>query len=233
MIYHDLAEYYDDLVKDEEATLRWADLTEEVLNHPGCSILELACGSAEISCELARRGYSLMATDLSEDMLNKAKEKNGAETLRFQPLDMTSFDLSETFDAVLCYCDSINYLPDLKAVESMFHSVRKHLNDQGVLIFDMHTPDRLEEFSEEFIEEGLIDDVPYQWTIMTHDEQIHHHFAFWKDGLMLQEFHVQRVFDLDDVLALLHKEGFKTEVLVDFDQNQSAPGEKYFVIAKL
>ena len=31
MIYHDLAEYYDDLVKDEEATLRWADLTEEVL----------------------------------------------------------------------------------------------------------------------------------------------------------------------------------------------------------
>ena len=233
MIYHDLAEYYDDLVKDEEATLRWADLTEEVLNHPGCSILELACGSAEISCELARRGYSLMATDLSEDMLNKAKEKNGAETLRFQPLDMTSFDLSETFDAVLCYCDSINYLPDLKAVESMFHSVRKHLNDQGVLIFDMHTPDRLEEFSEEFIEEGLIDDVPYQWTIMTHDEQIHHHFAFWKDGLMLQEFHVQRVFDLDDVLALLHKEGFKTEVLVDFDQDQSAPGEKYFVIAKL
>ena len=50
MIYHDLAEYYDDLVKDEEATLRWADLTEEVLSFPGCSILELACGSAEISC---------------------------------------------------------------------------------------------------------------------------------------------------------------------------------------
>ncbi|MBR5291238.1 MAG: class I SAM-dependent methyltransferase [Erysipelotrichaceae bacterium] len=199
MIYHDLAEYYDDLVKDEEATLRWADLTEDVLNRPGCSILELACGSAEISCELARRGYKLMATDLSEDMLNKAKAKNGAETLRFMPLDMTSFDL----------------------------------NEKGVLIFDMHTPDRLEEFSEEFIEEGLIDDVPYQWTIMTHDDQIHHHFAFWKDGLMLQEFHVQRVFNLNDILSMLHAEGFETEVLVDFDQDQNSPGEKYFVIAKL
>ena len=233
MIYHDLAEYYDDLVKDEEATLRWADLTESVLKNPGCSILELACGSAEISCELARRGYKLMATDLSEDMLNKAKEKNGAETLRFQPLDMTSFDLEETFDAVLCYCDSINYLSDLDAVKSMFHSARNHLNEGGVLIFDMHTPDRLEEFSEEFIEEGLIDDVPYQWTIMTHEDQIHHHFAFWKDGLMLQEFHVQRVFNLNDILDLLNEEGFKTEVLVDFDQDPTSPGEKYFVIARL
>lgn len=233
MIYHDLAEYYDDLVKDEEATLRWADLTESVLKNSGCSILELACGSAEISCELARRGYKLMATDLSEDMLKKAKEKNGAETLRFQPLDMTSFDLEETFDAVLCYCDSINYLSDLDAVKSMFHSVRNHLNEGGVLIFDMHTPDRLEEFSEEFIEEGLIDDVPYQWTIMTHEDQIHHHFAFWKDGLMLQKFHVQRVFNLNDILDLLHEEGFKTEVLVDFDQDPTSPGEKYFVIARL
>ena len=233
MIYHDLAEYYDDLVKDEEATLRWADLTEDVLKRPGCSILELACGSAEISCELARRGYKLVATDLSEDMLNKAKAKNGAETLQFKPLDMTSFDLDETFDAVLCYCDSINYLSDLEAVKSMFHSVRKHLNEKGVLIFDMHTPDRLEEFSEEFIEEGLIDDVPYQWTIMTHEDQIHHHFAFWKDGLMLQEFHVQRVFDLNDILDMLHAEGFETEVLVDFDQDQHAPGEKYFVIGRL
>ena len=68
---------------------------------------------------------------------------------------------------------------------------------------------------------------------MTHEDQIHHHFAFWKDGLMLQEFHVQRVFDLNDILSMLHAEGFKTEVLVDFDQDQTAPGEKYFVIGRL
>lgn len=233
MIYHDLAQYYDDLVKDEEATLRWADLSEEVLCHPGCSILELACGSAEISWELAKRGYRLLATDLSEDMLNKAKEKNSAETLRFKALDMTQFDLNEKFDAVLCYCDSINYLSSLDDLKSMFHSVRQHLNEKGVFIFDMHTPDRLEEFSEEFIEEGLIDTVPYQWTIMTYEDQIHHHFAFWKDGQMLQEFHVQHVFDLDDVLTLLHDEGFTTEVRVDFDQPQDSPGEKYFVIGRL
>lgn len=232
MIYHDLADYYDDLVKDEEATMRWADLTESVLGRQRTKILELACGSAEISLELSLRGYSVLATDLSQDMLNKAKAKNKAENLRFEPLNMISFDLNERFDAVLCYCDSINYLSDLSEVKSMFHSVRKHLNEGGIFIFDMHTPDRLQEFNEEFIEEGMIDDVPYQWTIVTQDDQIHHHFAFWKDGKVMQEFHVQHVFDLDEVLKLLHEEGFTTEVIVDFDQDQNAPGEKYFIIGR-
>lgn len=233
MIYHDLADYYDALVKDEEATLRWADLTQRVLGPNRTSILELACGSAEISCELARRGYSLLATDLSEDMLNKAKDKMNCDLLRFKPMNMIEFELNEQFDAVCCYCDSINYLSSLKEVKSMFRSVKKHLKEGGILIFDMHTPDRLQEFNEEFIEEGLIDDVPYQWTIFSNDQQIHHHFAFWKDGQVMQEFHVQHVFALKDVLNLLHEEGFETEVFVDFDLPVEAEGEKYFVIGRL
>lgn len=233
MIYHDLADYYDALVKDDEATQRWADLTEEVLGTNRTSILELACGSAEISSELAKRGYSLLATDLSEDMLNKAKNKKSSDKLRFMPLNMIDFELKERFDAVLCYCDSINYLASLDEVKSMFRAVKRHLNEDGILIFDMHTPDRLQEFNEEFIEEGMIDDVPYQWTIFSNDDQIHHHFAFWKDGTVMQEFHVQHVFDLKDVLNLLHEEGFKTEVFVDFDLPEDSSGEKYFVIGRL
>ena len=233
MIYHSLADFYDALVKDEEATVRWADLTEDCIGKKGASLLELACGSAEISCELAKRGYSLLATDLSEDMLAKAKEKNSAEKLRFAPVNMIEFDLKETFDAVLCYCDSINYLQDLDEVKSMFHCVKNHLNEKGVFIFDMHTPDRLQEFNEEFIEEGMIDGVPYQWTIMAREDEIHHHFAFWKQNELLQEYHVQHVFDLKEVLDLLHAEGFKTKVLVDFDKDQSQSGEKYFIIGSL
>ena len=233
MIYHDLADYYDDLVKDEQATQNWADLTENTLGHQRTKILELACGSAEISCELASRGYSLLATDLSEDMLNKAKLKHGANKLRFAPLNMVQFDLNETFDAVICFCDSINYLSSLEEVKSMIHSVKRHLNEQGIFIFDMHTPDRLEEFAEEFIEEGMIDGVAYQWTIASQDDEIHHHFAFWKENEIMQEFHVQHVFDLKQVLNLLHEEGFDTEVFVDFDQPETASGEKYFVIGKL
>ncbi len=233
MIYHDLADYYDALVKDEEATLKWADLTQNVLGTKRTSILELACGSAEISCELARRGYSLLATDLSEDMLKKAKDKMNCDLLRFKPMNMIDFHLEEQFDAVLCFCDSINYLSSLEEVKSMFHSVRKHLKQGGILIFDMHTPERLQEFNEEYIEEGLIDDVPYQWTIVSDDQQIHHHFAFWKDGQVMQEFHVQHVFELKDVLNLLHEEGFATEVFVDFDLPLETKGEKYFVIGRL
>ena len=47
MIYDTLASYYDALVKDEEATLSWVHWIESF--QKPYSMLELACGSAEIT----------------------------------------------------------------------------------------------------------------------------------------------------------------------------------------
>ena len=43
MIYNTLATYYDDLVKDEQATKAWVDWIEK--HKSACSMLECACGS--------------------------------------------------------------------------------------------------------------------------------------------------------------------------------------------
>ncbi|MFQ8583964.1 MAG: hypothetical protein ACLSA6_16285 [Holdemania massiliensis] len=58
MSYDSLAAYYDALVKDEEATAAWLDYTRRYLEP--CSLLELACGSGEISIALAEAGYTSM-----------------------------------------------------------------------------------------------------------------------------------------------------------------------------
>ena len=47
MMYGTLAQFYDALVKDEEATQAWVSLIEEYVN--GKEVLELACGSGEIT----------------------------------------------------------------------------------------------------------------------------------------------------------------------------------------
>ena len=54
MMYEKLAEFYDALVKDEEATKAWVDLIESYL--PKGKIMELACGSGEITIALAKDG---------------------------------------------------------------------------------------------------------------------------------------------------------------------------------
>lgn len=225
MIYDSLAHYYDALVKDEEATLRWCDFVDR--HAKGNKILELACGSGEISHELTKRGYDLLATDISPSMLHKLNQKYPeVKTLQ---LDMTDFALEDKFDTIICFCDSINYLSDYR---SMFDRVSDHLRSGGTFLFDMHSLDRLMEFKEMFIEEGYILDVPYQWTIVSDEDCIHQHFAFYQKDGTIQEQHVQHVFDPPEVIDELQIRGFKLKIYTDFDLPGLQPGEKIFIVGE-
>lgn len=73
MIYDTLAKYYDILVKDDEATRMYVDWIESF--EPKKRVLELACGSGEITHQLAQDGYMIDALDLSEEMIAAAEKK--------------------------------------------------------------------------------------------------------------------------------------------------------------
>lgn len=227
MIYDGLAKYYDDLVGDEEATLKWVDLTKKFC--PKGNLLELACGSGEISYKLQQEGYDLLATDFSSSMIERLNSKY--PSVATQVLDMREFTLDKKFDGVICYCDSINYLNSMEEVKSMFQSVKDCLSDEGIFIFDMHTLDRLEEFSELYIEEGELD-VPYQWTIQSIDNEIHQHFAFFEEDRIIQEQHIQTVFHPNDIMTSLYELGFSCEAYIDFEKERIQEGEKLFIVAR-
>jgi SAM-dependent methyltransferase len=227
--YSVLAEYYDRLVKDDEATLQWVQYTKQRVK--GKNILELACGSGEITLALAEEGYMLDALDLSGEMILRARSKDKAEKVRFMQGDMLDLSAYGVYDAILCYCDSINYLKP-EQLDILFDEVRRHLTQDGVFLFDMHTPERLREFEEPFIEEGWIDSTAYQWAIESDDKRIIHHFRFYfSDGHVVTETHVQHVFDLGDVAGRLAKIGFSVHTTSDFEEPADSEGEKYFICA--
>jgi len=227
--YTVLADFYDRLVKDEEATRQWVAYTKQRVK--GKHILELACGSGEITLALADEGYRLDALDLSEEMINRARLKDKTGKVHFSQGDMLDLSTYGTYDAILCYCDSINYLqPD--QLDRLFDEVEGHLADNGVFLFDMHTPERLIEFEEPFIEEGWIDTTAYQWAIESDNQRIIHHFRFYfTDGPVVSETHVQHVFDLDDVTGKLENRGLRVSVTSDFEEPAGKENEKYFVCA--
>ena len=98
MIYDTLAQYYDVLVKDEDASRMWVDWIESQCGP--CNILELACGSGEITEMLAQDGFTVSALDLSEEMIEQAKAKDSGHKIRFYHQDMK--DLSR-FGSGRCY----------------------------------------------------------------------------------------------------------------------------------
>lgn len=230
MIYSTLAPYYDQLVKDDEATAAWVRFTKRHLS--GSRILELACGSGEITIALAQQGYQITGTDLSEAMIEAAKQKTGASAVAWRVLDMLNLDEHDAYDAVICYCDSLNYLADLNQLRSVLQAAYDALHQKGTLLFDIHSLDRLQEFAEEYIEEGYLDDTAYQWTIRTEDDWLLHCFIFYdRQGRMEQEQHQQRVFDPFVVADLLKTIGFRVHMYTDFDQDGICPGEKIFFVA--
>ena len=107
MIYDVLASYYDALVKDEEATAAWVELIQRHVS--GKEVMEVACGSGEITIALAQKGYHMHASDISPAMIEAAKAKAGAELVEWSIMDMRQLQ-GGTYDGILCLCDSFNYL---------------------------------------------------------------------------------------------------------------------------
>lgn len=231
MMYEALAHYYDALVKDDEATQAWVALIEKKIAKG--RLMEVACGSGEITIALAQRGYQVHASDLSSAMIEEAQRKAGSEKVTWSVMDMCKFQEEHHFDGILCLCDSFNYVLEDVLVQQLFHDVYEHLNDGGIFLMDMHSQDRLREFEEEFNEAGVIDGQSYQWTIYSEDDAIYQSFAFYdEEGNATLEQHIQRVYDPLWIKDTLEACGFQVELVTDFTQEGICEGEKYFYIAK-
>ncbi len=99
-------------------------------------ILDLACGTGEITKRFCELGFDMTGLDLSENMLLKARKKCDAE---FVKGDMTNFSFEGKFSAVICTLDSINHLESMDKIKKAFDSVYKCLDDIGLFIFDMNS----------------------------------------------------------------------------------------------
>lgn len=226
--YEALADYYDDLIIDHEEIKKWCVFTEK--HSTGKNLLELACGSGAITELLVNAGFTVTGSDISLPMLEKAREK--LPQVEFLAQDMRSFTFDKEFDTVVCYNDSVNYITETEDLKKCFACVNKVLKKGGVFLFDVHTMERLEQFEEEYLEEGMIQSTPYQWSIESEDERLFHHLAFWTEKGFLEEEHIQRVYPKEELKQLLNEAGFTVQVFTDFVEDENTLGEKWYFIAR-
>ena len=148
MAYEYLAGCYDRFTADVDYAA-WADYLEKHFSRsklPIRTVLDLACGTGSLTCELARRGYEMIGADLSEEMLAQAAEKaravEGIPPI-FLHQAMEDLDLYGTIDACVCCLDSVNYVTRPKALARAFQRVHTFLMPGGLFLFDINTPDKL------------------------------------------------------------------------------------------
>lgn len=108
----------------------------------GCNkqkrILDIGCGTGRHSIELAKRGYQITGIDLSESMLNQAKEKASAMELNvdFQQYDARALPFINEFDLVVMICEGAFPLMETDEMNyQILQNAAKSLKDDGKLIF--------------------------------------------------------------------------------------------------
>ena len=139
-----LAPHYDELMQIVPYDA-WADyvlLLFEIADHDARKLLDGACGTGNLSFELARSGIAVTGVDIAPAMIEVAQTKaaNSPFDIRFFEADLTQFDLGETFDCATCLYDSLNYILDPVALQNAFACLARHIEVGGVLVFDMNTP---------------------------------------------------------------------------------------------
>ena len=135
--YDSLAAHYDAVTGDCATEAALIDRIIRGASRRAATLLEVACGTGGIIALLATR-YQVSGLDISPAMLGAARAKLPGETPLYLA-DMSNFNLSKSFDAIVCVYHGINHLLDFSDWESFFDCAYRHLNGGGVLIFDMIT----------------------------------------------------------------------------------------------
>ncbi len=100
--------------------------------------LELACSTGRILIPLAEQGIEMTGIDVSEDMLERCRqkcaEKNLKANLHIQA--MQELDLEERFGSVLIASASLSVLDSEADVDSLFTRVFEHMFPGGVFLME-------------------------------------------------------------------------------------------------
>lgn len=137
--YDSLAQRYDE--KYENLAMRHmrrieSEVIEHYLNHVE-SIIDIGCGTGLYALALGKRGYTVLATDISHEMIRRAASKAstlGSEIkITFLQHDIeTQLDSKKKFDLAISMFGALNHVESL---EKALQNIGDVLSPGGHLIF--------------------------------------------------------------------------------------------------
>jgi len=237
-IYRVFATMYDELMQDIPYQ-KWGEYIFECIkkrykNVKKPLVLDLACGTGNMTMLLSKKSFDMIGVDLSIDMLATAQQKSyeQGQKILFLAQDMRELDLYGTIDAAVSVCDGLNYILEPADLYKVFERVHLFLNPGGVFIFDMNTEYKFKElFAKRSFEDTTQSGAAYEWDnnydevtkineyrvcfYNTSNEQV------WENDQFV-EVHKQRAYDTEDVIQMLKTCGF-TKVSVYHEYTNEPP----------
>lgn len=243
-VYSDFAKVYD-MFMDDIPYQEWCSYLIGLLKEydvNGGLVLDLGCGTGNMTEILASVGYDMIGIDNANEMLNIAllkREASGHDILYLNQ-DMREFELYGTVRAVVSICDSMNYLLKEEDLLQVFRLVNNYLDIGGIFIFDLNTEYKYKQIGDSIIAENR-EEGSFIWENNYYeDEKINEYdltlFLRGRDGRYNKyiENHLQRAYSLSKIKILIEKSGLEFVTAYDAFTHEpvSKTTERVYVIAR-
>jgi SAM-dependent methyltransferase len=224
-------------------------------------VLELGCGTGRILIPTARAGVLITGLDKSNEMLKicrKKLENEPPEVIDRVKLvcgDIRNFDLGSKFSLATITFGPFNNLVSVEEQISCLNCIRRHLRNNGALLFDVYYPNSRELSIGEEGAEGFTEKTPFvmpdgrsviwgiRYSSVDPNRQVINEELFY--NIHYPDGHEERIvypealryFFRFEVEHLLARTGFRTEsVYADFDKEpfgSKYPSELVFLARKV
>jgi SAM-dependent methyltransferase len=201
----------------------WVAYLKQLLNTRSARpkrVLDLACGTGNVSALLVQEGYTVTGVDIAPDMIAEAKRKAERDSLSidFFVQDAAELDLADTrFDLCISLFDSLNYIIEPARLAMGMRRVAQHLVPGGLFIFDINSEFALKNrfFDQDNLahdEERLMYDWDSSYSEITRLCTVDMKFWYREESgerRAFDEVHVQYAYRTDEVTKMLVDAGFE------------------------
>ncbi len=140
-LFRDYAYYYNMFYRDKDYAGE-AVVVKEIIEKYGKQhfekkILNIGCGTGRHDLELNKFGYQIHGIDLSDDMINIARnnapDNNG---FLYEVADARDFEAKTSYDIIISLFHVMSYQNTNEDIKKVFHNVSRALNKGGIFLFD-------------------------------------------------------------------------------------------------
>lgn len=129
--YTSISEYYDFIFPSSPAQLEFVN---KQVSTKGGKILDIGCGTGNLSIGLFKSGFQVSAIDYDKQMIDLAKLK--CIDIDFQEMNMLDIAKNykeDSFNAIVSFGNTLVHLLDNKDIESFLKSAYSILKNEGLL----------------------------------------------------------------------------------------------------
>ena len=180
-------------------------------------VLDLGCGTGNLTERLSAAGYDMIGVDNSEEMLQQAMEKRAesGRDILYLMQDMRSFELYGTVRAIVSLCDCMNYILTREDLVQVLRLANNYLDPGGVFIFDLNTEYKYAAMGTQTIAEDR-EDCSFIWeNEYRPEERLNEYdlavFVRQEDDLFRKytETHLQRAWTVEEVRSAAEEAGME------------------------